>query len=74
MPEPVTLGRTLHRRRIDVLTYFDPSGYQQRLTEAINGRQGRLRGTARTFRNLTHYIARCLLDAGGFRPLVHSLL
>ena len=40
----------------------------------INGLLEHLRGTARGFRNLTHYIARCLLDAGGFRPLIHSLL
>lgn len=29
---------------------------------------------ARGFQNLTHYIARCLFDAGGFRALTHSLL
>ena len=69
-----TLGRTLHRRRDDVLAYFDHPGTSNGPTEAINGLLEHLRGTARGFRNLTHYIARCLLDAGGFRPLVHSLL
>ena len=31
-------------------------------------------GKAKGFRNIVNYIARCLLDAGGFRPLIHSLL
>ncbi|MBG6226769.1 hypothetical protein IWX63_003371, partial [Arthrobacter sp. CAN_A2] len=26
------------------------------------------------FRNLTHYIARSLLESGGFRPRLHSQL
>jgi len=43
-------------------------------TEAVNGLIEHLRGTARGFRNLHHYIARSLLDAGGFRPLIHSYL
>lgn len=69
-----TLGRTLNRRRDDVLAYFDHPGTSNGPSEAINGLLEHLRGTARGFRNLSHYIARCLLDAGGFRPLVHSLL
>ena len=40
-------------------------------TEAINGRLEHLRGSALGFRNLTHYIARSLLEAGGFRPHLH---
>ena len=69
-----TLGRTLQRRRQDILAYFDHPGTSNGPTEAINGLLEHLRGTARGFRNLTHYIARCLLDAGGFRPQIHSLL
>jgi transposase len=69
-----TLGRTLHRRRDDVLAFFDCPGTSNGPTEALNGLMEHLRGTARGFRNLGHYIARCLLDAGGFRPLIHSLL
>lgn len=69
-----TLGRTLQRRRDDILAYFDNPGTSNGPTEAINGLLEHLRGTARGFRNLTHYVARCLLDAGGFRPQVHSLL
>jgi hypothetical protein len=40
-------------------------------TEAINGRLEHLRGSALGFRNLTHYIARSLLEAGGFRLRLH---
>lgn len=32
------------------------------------------RGTALGFRNLTNYIARSPLEAGGFRPLLHPHL
>ena len=42
--------------------------------EAINGRLEHLRGTALGFRNITHYIARSLLEAGGFRPRLHAHL
>ncbi len=40
-------------------------------TEAINGRLEHLRGSALGFRNLTNYIARSILEAGGFRPRLH---
>jgi hypothetical protein len=33
-----------------------------------------LRGSALGFRNLTNYIARSLLEAGGFRPRLHPRL
>ena len=69
-----TLGRTLHRRRLDILAFFDHPGTSNGPSEAINGLLEHLRGTARGFRNLGNYIARCLLDAGGFRPLIHSVL
>ena len=39
--------------------------------EAINGRPEHLRGSALGLRNLTNYIARSLLEAGGFRPQIH---
>ena len=38
---------------------------------AINGRLEDLRGCALGFRNLTNYIARSLLETGGFRPHLH---
>ncbi|AZT92701.1 hypothetical protein CIK64_17915 [Brevibacterium aurantiacum] len=40
--------------------------------EAINGRLEHLRGSALGFRNLTHYIARSLLESGGFGQTLHS--
>ena len=69
--EVITLGRTLKKRAEDVLAYFDRPGTSNGPTEAINGRLEHLRGSALGFRNLTHYIARSLLEAGGFRPHLH---
>jgi hypothetical protein len=51
-----------------VLAYFDRPGTSNGPTEAINGRLEHLRGSALGFRNLTNYIARSLLESGGFRP------
>ncbi len=68
------LGRTLTRRAEDVLAYFDRPHTSNGPTEAINGRLEHLRGSALGFRNLTNYIARCLLEAGGFRPHLHPRL
>jgi transposase len=68
------LGRTLKRRAVDVLAYFDRPGTSNGPTEAINGRLEHLRGSALGFRNLTNYIARSLLETGGFRPRLHPRL
>ena len=65
------LGRTLKQRAADVLAFFDRPGTSNGPTEAINGRLEHLRGSALGFRNLTNYIARSLLEAGGFRPQLH---
>jgi transposase len=65
------LGTTLNKRAADVLAYFDRPHTSNGPTEAINGRLEHLRGTALGFRNLTNYIARSLLEAGGFRPRLH---
>lgn len=62
------LGRTLNSRAHDILAYFDRPGTSNGPTEAINGRLEHLRGSALGFRNLEHYIARSLLETGGFRP------
>ena len=70
-PRSLTLGRTLKKRADDVLAYFDRPGTSNGPTEAINGRLEHLRGSALGFRNLTNYIARCLLETGGFRPRLH---
>src|SRR5690606_41628430 len=78
VPKPLVvlarLGRTLKRRAVDVLAYFDRPGTSNGPTEAINGRLEHLRGSALGFRNLTNYIARSLLETGGFRPLLHRPL
>ena len=74
LTEIITLGRTLKKRAADVLAYFDRPGTSNGPTEAINGRLEHLRGSALGFRNLTHYIARCLLETGGFRPRLHPRL
>ena len=67
------LGRTLQRRAADILAYFDRPGTSNGPTEAINGRLEHLRGSALGFRNLTNYIARALLEVGGFRPRLHPV-
>jgi transposase len=74
LTELVTLGRTLKKRAEDVLAYFDRPGTSNGPTEAINGRLEHLRGSALGFRNLTNYIARSLLETGGFRPRLHPRL
>ena len=61
------LGRTLNQRAADVLAYFERPGTSNGPTEALNGRLEHLRGSALGFRNLTNYIARSLLETGGFR-------
>ncbi|HEX8509747.1 MAG TPA: transposase [Propionibacteriaceae bacterium] len=42
-------------------------GVPAAFSEAINGRIAHLRGSALGFRNLTNYIARSLLETGGFQ-------
>ena len=69
-----TLGRTLKKRAADVLAYFDRPGTSNGPAEAINGRLEHLRGSALGFRNLTNYIARSLLETGGFRHRLHPQL
>jgi transposase len=71
LSEVTTLGRTLKKRAADVLAYFGRPGTSNGPTEAINGRLEHLRGSALGFRNLTNYIARSLLETGGFRPQLH---
>ena len=68
------LGQTMKQHRDDILAFFDLPGTSNGPTEAVNGLLEHLRGTAKGFRNIVTYIARCLLDAGGFKPLIHSLL
>jgi transposase len=63
LEELTTLGRTLHRRRDDVLAYFSHRA-SNGPTEAINGRLEALRRNALGFRNLINYRIRSLLHCG----------
>jgi transposase len=63
LDELATLGRTLHRRRDDVLAYFDHRA-SNGPTEAINGRLEALRRNALGFRNMVNYRIRSLLHCG----------
>ncbi|GLZ49751.1 hypothetical protein Acsp06_59360 [Actinomycetospora sp. NBRC 106375] len=63
LDELATLGRTLHRRRDDVLAYFDHRA-SNGPTEAINGRLEALRRNAPGFRNPVNYRIRSLLHCG----------
>lgn len=50
---------------------LDRPGTSNGPIEAMNGRLKHLRGSALGSRNLTNYIARPLLETGGFRPRLH---
>ena len=54
--------------------YFDRPGTSNGPNETINGRLEHLRGRTLGFRNLTNYIARSLLEAGGLGPRLHPRL
>jgi transposase len=66
-----TLGRTLKKRAVDVPTYFDRPGTSDGPTEAITAAWNTCAAAHSNFRNLTNYIARSLLETGGFRPYLH---
>jgi transposase len=72
LEELAQLGRTLWRRRADVLAYFDHRT-SNGPTEAINGRLEALRRNALGFRNLTHYRIRSLLHCGNLTQQIHAL-
>ena len=63
LDELAALGRTLQRRREDVLAYFTHRA-SNGPTEAINGRLEALRRNALGFRNLINYRIRSLLHCG----------
>lgn len=74
MSELVTLRRTLKKGAADMLALFALPGTSNGPTEAINELLEHLRGYALGFGNLANYLARSLLEAGGFRPLPHPHL
>jgi len=72
LEEIAQLGRTLWRRRHDILAFFDHH-VSNGPTEATNGRLEALRRNALGFRNLTHYRIRSLLHSGALHALVNAL-
>ena len=63
LEELAQLGRSLWRKRRDILTFFDV-GASNGPVEAVNGRLEHLRGIALGFRNLGNYVRRCLIHSG----------
>jgi transposase len=72
LEEIAQLGRTLWRRRHDILAFFDHHA-SNGPTEAINGRLEALRRNALGFRNLTNYRLRSLLHSGALHSLINAL-
>ena len=72
LEELAQFGRTLWRRRDDILAYFD-IGASNGPVEAINGRLEHLRGIALGFRNLDHYILRSLIHSGQLQDRINAL-
>ena len=72
LPELAQLGRSLWKRRAEILAYFD-TGASNGPVEAINGRLEHLRGIALGFRNLKHYILRSLIHSGQLQNRINAL-
>lgn len=72
LEELAQLGRTLWRRSKDMLVYFD-IGASNGPVEAINGRLEHLRGISLGFKNLNHYIVRCLIHSGQLQDKINAL-
>lgn len=65
LAEVATPDRTLKTCATDIPAFFDQPGNSNGPTEALNDRLEHLRGTTPGYRNLTHYIARSLLETSG---------
>jgi len=72
LEEIAQLGRTLWRRRDDILAFFDHHT-PNHPTEAINRHLEALRRNVLGFRDLTHYRIRSLLHSGAPHALVNAL-
>ncbi|MCD5422887.1 transposase, partial [Rhodococcus pyridinivorans] len=72
LEELAQLGRSLWKRRSEILAYFDV-GVSNGPVEAINGRLEHLRGIALGFRNLDHYILRSLIHSGQLQERINAL-
>ncbi|MFC5424089.1 ISL3 family transposase [Brevibacterium otitidis] len=73
LDELAQLGRTLWRKRAQVLAFFDRGRASNGPVEAINGRLEHLRGIGLGFRNFEHYVLRCLLHSGQLSNRVNAL-
>jgi transposase len=67
-----SLGRTLNKRRKDILAFFDTRASNGPV-EALNGRLEHLRGIALGFRNKANYILRSLIHSGGLKEAINAL-
>ena len=72
LEEIAQFGRTLWRRRHDILAFFDHHT-PNHPTEAINRHLEALRRNVLGFRDLTHYRIRSLLHSGAPHALVNAL-
>ena len=72
LEELAQLGRSLWKRRREILAYFDV-GVSNGPVEAINGRLEHLRGIALGFRNRDHYIIRSLIHSGQLHDRINAL-
>ena len=72
LEELAQLGRSLWKRRHEILAYFD-TRISNGPVEAINGRLEHLRGIALGFRNLDHYIVRSLIHSGQLQERINAL-
>ena len=61
--------KILRRSAADGLTFFGRFGTSSGPPEMINGHPEHLRGPAFSFGNLTDYLARSLVETGGFSPV-----
>lgn len=73
LEELAQLGRTLWRKRDQVLAFFDHEGASNEPVEALNGRLEHLRGIALGFRNFEHYVLRCLIHSGQLAERINAL-
>ncbi|AWT26738.1 hypothetical protein Csp1_19700 [Corynebacterium provencense] len=73
LEELAQLGRTLWRRRADILAYFDLGASNGPVEARLSGRLEHLRGIALGFGNLDHYILRSLIHSGQLQDRINAL-
>ena len=73
LEELAQLGRTLWRKRKQVLAFFDHGGASNGPVEAVSGRLEHLRGIALGFRNFDHFVLHCLIHSGQLVGKINAL-